>query len=78
MSGITADQSSYEQLTVLSNSEVGPAFIQLVPGGARPDEAALDAFCRERLAAYKVPRRFHFVAEFPRTSAGKIQKHLLA
>jgi acyl-coenzyme A synthetase/AMP-(fatty) acid ligase len=25
-----------------------------------------------------VPRRFDFVAEFPRTSAGKIQKHLLA
>jgi len=24
-----------------------------------------------------VPRRFDFVAEFPRTSAGKIQKHLL-
>ena len=31
----------------------------------------------QRLAAYKVPRRFDFVAEFPRTSAGKIQKHLL-
>ena len=30
------------------------------------------------LAAYKVPRRFDFVEEFPRTSAGKIQKHRLA
>jgi acyl-CoA synthetase (AMP-forming)/AMP-acid ligase II len=35
------------------------------------------AYCRARLAPYKVPRRFDFVAEFPRTSAGKIQKHLL-
>jgi fatty-acyl-CoA synthase len=58
--------------------EVGRAFIQLTPDAGRPDEAALDAFCRERLAPYKVPRRFDFVAEFPRTSAGKIQKHLLA
>jgi len=57
--------------------EVGRAFVQLA-GGARPDGAALAAFCRERLAAYKVPRRFDFVDEFPRTSAGKIQKHLLA
>jgi fatty-acyl-CoA synthase len=58
--------------------EVGRAVIQLAPDGGRPDCAALDAFCRERLAPYKVPRRFDFVAEFPRTSAGKIQKHLLA
>ena len=58
--------------------EVGRAFVQLAPEGGRPDGAALDAFCRERLAPYKVPRRFDFVAEFPRTSAGKIQKHLLA
>jgi len=36
------------------------------------------AHVRDRLAGYKVPRRFDFVAEFPRTSAGKIQKHLLA
>jgi fatty-acyl-CoA synthase len=58
--------------------EVGRAFVQLAPDGDRPDGAALDAFCRARLAPYKVPRRFDFVAEFPRTSAGKIRKHLLA
>jgi fatty-acyl-CoA synthase len=58
--------------------EVGRAFVQLAPDGSRPAEAELQAFCRARLAPYKVPRRFEFVAEFPRTSAGKIQKHLLA
>jgi fatty-acyl-CoA synthase len=58
--------------------EVGRAFVQLAAHGGHPDGAALDAFCRARLAPYKVPRRFDFVAEFPRTSAGKIQKHLLA
>ena len=57
--------------------EVGRAFVQLAPDGGHPDGAELSAFCRERLAPYKVPRRFEFVAEFPRTSAGKIQKHLL-
>ena len=39
---------------------------------ARPPSAAPGS------PPYKVPRRFEFVAEFPRTSAGKIQKHLLA
>jgi fatty-acyl-CoA synthase len=58
--------------------EVGRAFIQLAPDGSRPAADELQAFCRARLAAYKVPRRFEFVAEFPRTSAGKIQKHLLS
>ena len=57
--------------------EVGRAFVQLTPDGSRPAPAELQAFCRARLAPYKVPRRFDFVAEFPRTSAGKIQKHLL-
>lgn len=56
--------------------EVGRAFVQLARG-QRPDEAELSAFCRQRLAAYKVPRRFDYVEDFPRTSAGKIQKHLL-
>jgi acyl-CoA synthetase (AMP-forming)/AMP-acid ligase II len=57
---------------------VGRAFVQLTPDGDHPAPAELQAFCRARLAPYKVPRRFDFVAEFPRTSAGKIQKHLLA
>ena len=56
--------------------EVGRAFVQLAPA-APARRAELTAFCRARLAPYKVPRRFEFVAEFPRTSAGKIQKHLL-
>jgi fatty-acyl-CoA synthase len=56
--------------------EVGRAFVELAPGG-RADAAELASFCRQRLAAYKVPRRIDFVAAFPRTSAGKIRKHLL-
>ncbi len=45
-------------------------------GGAASDVAAITAFCRERLASYKVPARFAFRAasEFPRTPTGKIHK----
>lgn len=51
------------------------AVIELKPG-AEPDEAGLIAFCRERLAGFKVPRRFVF-RELPKTSTGKIQKFVL-
>lgn len=57
--------------------EVGWAFVMPRPGGPPPEEAQLRAFCRERLAAYKVPQRVFAVADFPRTAAGKIQKHLI-
>jgi fatty-acyl-CoA synthase len=56
---------------------VGRAFILPIPGVAALDAAELTAFCRARLAPYKVPRTFETVADFPRTAAGKIQKHLL-
>ena len=58
--------------------EVGRAFIQLAAGRTRPPEVELDAFCRTRLAPYKVPQSFEFVPDLPRTAAGKVQKHLLA
>jgi len=45
--------------------------------GTKVDEAALDAHCRERLAAYKVPRRFVVVDELPRSSVGKILRREL-
>ena len=56
--------------------EVGHAFLLLRPGQAI-DIAALAPWCRERIAAYKVPKSFEVVAEYPRTAAGKVQKHLL-
>jgi fatty-acyl-CoA synthase len=59
--------------------EVGRAYVQLAARASPPPrEDELRAFCRARLAAYKVPASFAFVPGFPRTSAGKIQKHLLA
>lgn len=51
------------------------AFVELV-AGADADTDALRAWCRERLAPYKVPGQFVFT-DIPRTSTGKIQKFAL-
>ncbi|MFT3729122.1 MAG: AMP-binding protein [Terricaulis sp.] len=56
--------------------EVGCAFVLARPGHDI-DSNKLSAFCRERLAAYKVPRQFIALKEFPRTAAGKVRKHML-
>lgn len=56
--------------------EVGCAVVLPQPGG-RIDAEALRQHCRANLAAYKVPKRIEVVAEFPRTAAGKIRKHIL-
>jgi O-succinylbenzoic acid--CoA ligase len=37
-------------------------------------EEELIAFCRERLAAYKAPRRVIFLASLPRTASGKLRR----
>ncbi len=56
--------------------EVPCACIELKAGAAEPPAAELQAFCRERLAAFKVPKRFVF-RELPKTATGKIQKFQL-
>ncbi len=56
--------------------EVGHAVLRLRPGQAC-DAEALRAFARTRLAAYKVPKHITFVDDYPRTAAGKVQKHVL-
>ena len=42
--------------------------------GEPADAESICAFCREQLAAYKVPRRVIFVEELPANALGKIQK----
>ena len=41
-------------------------------------EGDLLAFCRERLADFKTPKRIHITAEIPRTATGKIQRRRVA
>jgi acyl-CoA synthetase (AMP-forming)/AMP-acid ligase II len=46
--------------------------------GARPTAAELDAFCRQYLAGFKIPKEFIFDSQtLPRTPTGKVQKFLL-
>lgn len=41
------------------------------------DILRVKAHCRERLAAYKVPKYVEFVSELPKTASGKIKRFLL-
>jgi fatty-acyl-CoA synthase len=55
--------------------EVPCAFVELKEGAAvTADE--LKAFCRERMAHFKIPKKFIFEA-VPKTSTGKVQKFIL-
>ena len=51
------------------------AFIELRPGMSATAEELI-AWCKDRMAGYKVPRHVVF-CELPKTSTGKIQKHML-
>lgn len=42
--------------------------------GQQADDAELRAYCKDRIAHFKVPRHFRFVDDFPMTVTGKIQK----
>jgi benzoate-CoA ligase family protein len=56
--------------------EVTVAFV--VPrAGDRIDPAAIEAHCRERMAAFKRPRRIEVVDLLPRTPTGKIRRFAL-
>jgi fatty-acyl-CoA synthase len=46
--------------------------------GAGTSEVELAGYCRERLAAFKVPVRWLFTDAFPLTSTGKVRKDVLS
>ncbi|MFW6175213.1 MAG: ANL family adenylate-forming protein [Acidobacteriota bacterium] len=48
----------------------------LVPRNAAdpPSPGALASWCRERLAPFKVPKRWRIVEELPRTGSGKVAR----
>lgn len=45
--------------------------------GATLTEKELIAWCRGKMAGYRIPRSVDFVTDFPRTAAGKVQKKVL-
>jgi acyl-CoA synthetase (AMP-forming)/AMP-acid ligase II len=53
------------------------AFVVPTDAGAPPDPEELTAYARARLAGFKVPRRWTFVADLPRNSQGKLLRRVL-
>ena len=49
------------------------AWIQL-HSGASASETEIRAFCKDKIAHFKVPKYIRFVEEFPMTITGKMQK----
>jgi len=41
------------------------------------DPGELESRCREKLASFKIPRRFEAIDKLPRNALGKVQKHLI-
>ncbi|HEX2723540.1 MAG TPA: AMP-binding protein, partial [Gemmatimonadaceae bacterium] len=56
--------------------EKAKAWIVLNPG-ASASEADLKSWCRERLAPYKVPAKYEFVSDLPKTQVGKVLRRAL-
>ncbi|HJZ76594.1 MAG TPA: hypothetical protein VKE51_32890, partial [Vicinamibacterales bacterium] len=46
--------------------------------GASASEAELIAYCKERFADYKRPKRIHVARAIPRTATGKVQRGVVA
>ena len=53
------------------------AAVVVASPGAEPDERALLAALRERIASFKLPRHIFVIGELPRNAMGKVQKNLL-
>lgn len=64
----------------IPHADFGEGVIAVVtgkPGEAVPDEAAVLAALKDRLAKFKLPKRVFVVEELPRNAMGKVQKNEL-
>ncbi|QDX41238.1 o-succinylbenzoate--CoA ligase [Salarchaeum sp. JOR-1] len=58
----------------VDDPEWGERVAALVVADGETDADALQAFCRERLAGYKVPRTIAFADDLPRTASGTVDR----
>ena len=58
-----------------SGIQIGAAVI--LASGSIIEQSDLKAFCKNQLPSYALPSRIEIMAEFPRTSSGKIQRNEL-
>lgn len=82
--GVIEDLPQVEEVAVVPvpdalRKEEVKAYLKLRPGVSREDFSldALFEHCRERLAAFKVPRYVGFIDDYPRTPSHKIAKQKL-
>ena len=78
---VLATHPAVAEVAVLGapDSEMGEQVVAMIvpKENISPEASEIIAFCRERLASYKKPRRVIFVDTLPRNALGKVQKHLL-
>lgn len=50
----------------------------ILQDGSHLDNVQLTGFAKERLASFKIPKRFYICKDLPRTATGKIQRRIVA
>jgi acyl-CoA synthetase (AMP-forming)/AMP-acid ligase II len=61
----------------VASRDAGEDLVAFIRSSATIDARELIHHCRQHLAAYKIPSRFHFVGSLPKTSSGKVLKREL-
>jgi malonyl-CoA/methylmalonyl-CoA synthetase len=74
------EQPEVEEAAVVAEAdrvrgEIPVAYVVWKNGSG--DSGPLEMRCREKLASFKIPRRFESIEKLPRNALGKVQKHLL-
>jgi malonyl-CoA/methylmalonyl-CoA synthetase len=74
------EQPEVEEAAVVAEAdrvrgEIPVAYVVWKNGSG--DAGPLEMRCREKLASFKIPRRFESIEKLPRNALGKVQKHLL-
>ncbi|MBI09045.1 MAG: AMP-binding protein [Rhodospirillaceae bacterium] len=76
--GLLLDHPAVHQVAIVSLpdpqlTEVPIAFVEKVPGTDATAEDII-AYCRGKVASFKIPRHVQFVEDWPMTASGKIRK----
>ncbi len=74
--------SAIEEVAVIGEADekwgmVSCAYLVLKKQADKPSEEYMTSFCKTHLASYKVPKRFVWIEQLPKTAVGKIQKYKL-